>query len=140
MRTSSKNSNLTTISFLVMLLLVAAGSAAAQAPTPPLVYDVENTGANFAKPVLLPFDQLPFIRPLPDPFLFADGSRDTSFTSWERRRNEIKAAIEKYEIGLKPDCSDCGVKFITRVRPIGSDNKRSRNQFGLDSRRVSSGP
>ena len=25
--------------------------------------------------------------------------------------------------------SDCGVKFITSARPIGSDNKHSRNQF-----------
>src|SRR5689334_14424856 len=67
----------------------------------PLVYPVENTGAHFPVPVFPTFDQLPIIRPLPDPFVFFDdgrrgddGRRDASFESWERRRNEIKAAIE----------------------------------------------
>src|SRR5205085_8356884 len=52
----------------------------------------------------------------PDPFVFFDAGRhadenrrDTSFASWERRRNEVKASIEKYEIGPKPDCSDCTI-------------------------------
>ena len=95
---------------------------------PPLVYDVENTGAKFPTPAFPSFDQLPIIRPLPDPFVFFEESpgddegrhnhegrrddesrRDTSFGSWERRRNEIKASIEKYEIGPKPDCSDCTI-------------------------------
>src|SRR5262249_20687470 len=64
----------------------------------PLVYDVENTGANFPTPVFPTFAQFPIIRPLPDPFVFFGESprhdesrRDTSFASWERRRNEIKA-------------------------------------------------
>jgi len=78
----------------------------------PLVYDSENTGARYAAPDFPSFDQFPIIRPLPDPFVFfrqgrQDPDRDTRFASWERRRNEIKAAIEKYEIGPKPDCSDC---------------------------------
>src|SRR5947208_14271784 len=104
MHTSNQNSRLTTISFLLMLLLVAAFSAAAQtpSPTPPLVYSVENSGAGFPTPALLPYDQLPFLRVLPDPFRFLDGTRDTSFASWERRRNEIKALIEKRDIGPKP--------------------------------------
>src|SRR5207237_2285624 len=76
----------------------------------PLVFNVENTGASYPMPVFPSFAQLPIIRPLPDPFLSFDKSpRDTSFVRWERRRNEIKAAIEKYEIGPKPDCSDCTV-------------------------------
>lgn len=75
----------------------------------PLVYSVENTGAKHAAPTFPTFDQLPIIHPLPDPFRFANGKRDTSLASWERRRNEIKAAIEKYEIGPKPDCSDCSI-------------------------------
>jgi hypothetical protein len=82
--------------------------------TPPLVYDVENTGARYAAPAFPSFDQLPIIRPLTDPFAFFskgrhEPRRDTRFASWERRRNEIKAAIEKYEIGSKPDCSDCTI-------------------------------
>lgn len=87
----------------------------------PLLYNVENTGANFAAPVFPSFGQLPIIRPLPDPFKFADGTRDTSFSSWERRRNEIKAAIEKYEIGPKPDCADCTITSTYTPPPSGSN-------------------
>jgi hypothetical protein len=81
---------------------------------PPLVYDVENMGARYAAPVFPSFDQLPIIRPLTDPFVFLrkgrhEPDRDTRFASWERRRNEIKAAVEQYEIGPKPDCSDCAI-------------------------------
>lgn len=75
----------------------------------PLVYDVENTGVSYAAPTFPSFGQLPIIRPLPDPFRLADGTRDTSFASWERRRNEIRTAIENYEIGPKPSCSDCTI-------------------------------
>ena len=75
----------------------------------PLVYDTENTGADYLAPVFPDFAHLPIIRPLPDPFVFVDGTRDASFASWERRRNEIKAAVENYEIGEKPDCHDCTI-------------------------------
>ena len=88
----------------------------------PLVYHVENTGANFPSPNFSPFGQLPIIRPLPDPFQFADGWRDTSFPSWERRRNEIKAAIEKYELGPVPDCSDCTIASTYTPPAAGSTN------------------
>lgn len=75
----------------------------------PLVYPVENMGADYPAPQFPEFDYLPIVRPLPDPFKFFDGKRSTSFKSWERRRNEIKASIEKYEIGPRPDGSDCTV-------------------------------
>lgn len=75
----------------------------------PLVYPVENTGAHYPTPSFPSFAQLPIVRPLPDPFQFRGGWRDNSSASWERRRNEIKAAIENYEIGPKPDCSDCTI-------------------------------
>ncbi|TDN38862.1 cellulose binding domain-containing protein [Hymenobacter sp. UV11] len=69
----------------------------------PLVYTAENTGGSCAAPPLPAFSQLPAIQPLPDPFLWANGSgRSTSFSDWECRRNEIKAQIENYEIGKKP--------------------------------------
>ena len=97
---------------------------------PPRVYDVENTGARYPAPVFPSFDQFPIIRPLPDPFVFFDASRredenrrDTSFTSWERRRNEIKASIEKYEIGPKPDCSDCSITASYTPPAAGSTAK-----------------
>lgn len=105
-----------------LLACVALGSAQAgdkrdhesRHRTPPAVYDEENTGAHYPTPTFPSFDQLPIVRPLPDPFVFFSNGRhqddrDTRFSSWERRRNEIKASIEKYEIGPKPDCSDCTI-------------------------------
>lgn len=86
----------------------------------PLVYHVENTGEHFPAPNFPPFAQLPIIRPLPDPFQFAGGWRDPGFTSWERRRNEIKAGIETYVIGPKPDCSDCTITANYVPPPAGS--------------------
>lgn len=69
----------------------------------PLVYDVENTGAGFPKPVLPSISELPTVNPLTDPFEWSDGSgRDTGFANWSHRRAEIKAEIEHYEIGPKP--------------------------------------
>jgi hypothetical protein len=126
------------LSLMILLFVsLAAVSAFAQENTSadsrlPLTYSVENTGAHFPAPVFPTFEQLPIIRPLPDPFVFFDEGprdddsrrdfsfgdwdrrrdedrRDTRFASWERRRNQIKASIEKYEIGPKPDCSDCTI-------------------------------
>jgi hypothetical protein len=117
------------LAILLLFLLAAGPGAFAQENTSgdsslPLVYGAENTGASFAAPVFPSFDQLPIIRPLPDPFMFVNGSRDTSFTSWERRRNEIKASIEKYEIGPKPDCSDCTIT-ANYVPPAAGSNTGS---------------
>ena len=110
----------------VVFLSAASRMAVAQENTSagsslPSVYGVENTGANYAAPVFPSFAQLPIIRPLPDPFVFADGTRDASFSSWERRRNEIKAAIEKYEIGPKPDCHDCTIT-ASYVPPVAGSS------------------
>jgi len=100
----------------LLAVTVQASGDQGRAPhrAPPLVYDVENTGARFAAPAFPSFEQLPIIRPLTDPFAFYgkgrhEPRRDTHFSSWERRRNEIKAAVETYEIGAKPDCSDCTI-------------------------------
>jgi hypothetical protein len=81
---------------------------------------VKNTGANYRAPNFPPFAQFPIIRPLPDPFQFRDGWRDASFSNWEQRRNEIKAGIETYEIGPKPDCSDCTTTSIYTPPAAGS--------------------
>ena len=70
---------------------------------PPLVYDVENSGAKFDAPVFLPFEQLPEVHTLTNPFEWSDGSGClTRFEEWERRRNEIAHEIQHYEIGTKP--------------------------------------
>jgi hypothetical protein len=91
------------VTLLMTLLLILFAGLNAFAQEIPLVYDVENTGAACPKPPLPAFSELPVIKPLTDPFEWSDGSgRDTTFASWECRRNEIKAEIEKYEIGPKP--------------------------------------
>ena len=70
----------------------------------PLVYDVENTGSNNPKPPLPSFSDLPSFEPLPDPFAWSDGrGRISNFNDWNYRRSEIKAELENYEIGIKPD-------------------------------------
>jgi hypothetical protein len=81
------------------LLLATAGSA----QEIPLVYADEHTGSDCAAPVLPGFDELPAVRPLTDPFEWADGSRrSTDFDDWRCRRAEIAAEIQHYEIGEKP--------------------------------------
>src|SRR5437016_11792838 len=99
MPTSQSNFSLANLSVSLFLLLFMSATtvgALGQENTSndsitPLVYNVENTGANYSQAVFpSSFRQLPIIRPLPDPFRFFDGSRNTDFSSWERRRNEIK--------------------------------------------------
>lgn len=92
---------------LPLLFLMALMSVQLIAQKIPFVYDIENTGSAFPKPVLPAFEELPVVEPLTDPFEWSDGSsRDTTFESWSHRRSEIKAEIEHYEIGLKPDRPD----------------------------------
>jgi hypothetical protein len=88
---------------LLLLLLNSRLIVDSQAQEMPLVYQVENTGADFPKPPLLTIDQLRTIQFLPDPFVWADGrGRISSINDWLGRRAEIKAQIENYEIGTKP--------------------------------------
>lgn len=69
----------------------------------PRVYDQENTGAGYAAPVMPVFDELPSVETLPDPLAWADGKgRVKKFSQWEKRRNEIFAQIQHYEVGTKP--------------------------------------
>ncbi len=92
-----------------MLLCGSAMVANAQqakdtATTLPFVYPVENSGASFAKPQKLTTSQMESCPLLPDPFAWSDGSgRSEDFADWEKRRNEIKAEVEYYEIGEKPE-------------------------------------
>jgi hypothetical protein len=84
--------------FLTTLMLIDVS-----AQTLPLVYGVENTGADYPTPPLPSFNQLPIIQPLPDPFMWADGrGRISNFSDWQYRRAEIGAQIQNYEIGTKP--------------------------------------
>jgi hypothetical protein len=73
----------------------------------PLVYEIENTGADCPVPYLSSYSELPTINFLPDPFEWSDGrGRVSNYSDWRYRRAEIKAEIENYEIGIKPDRPD----------------------------------
>ena len=69
----------------------------------PLVYDVENSGAHYAKPALPEMGELKACESLPDPLEWSDGSGQVeNFKDWERHRSEILAEIQHYETGVKP--------------------------------------
>ena len=69
----------------------------------PLVYQEEHTGKAFPAPAMPGYDQLPECRELPDPLAWSNGQGFVSnFSEWERRRSEIAAEIQHYEIGEKP--------------------------------------
>jgi len=88
---------------LPVLLLNCLGPLGSTAQDIPFVYPVENTGAECKLPPLPDIADLPLIEPLTDPFAWSDGSgRVSDFKDWQRRRAEIKAEIEHYEIGRKP--------------------------------------
>lgn len=74
----------------------------------PLVYDVENTGADCPDPPFPSLAELPVIEELPDPFMWADsgGARMESVGDWRCRRAEIGALFEHYELGTKPEPPD----------------------------------
>ena len=76
-----------------------------QSAAQPYVFDQENTGSHFPRPVMPPAAELPVVRELPDPLQGV-----ASFADWERRRNEIGALIQHYGIGEKPSVSPDQVK------------------------------
>lgn len=86
---------------LFFTTIIAVNSSAQKMP---LVYEVENTGANCQPPPLHSFSKLPVINSLPDPFMWADTTkgRITSVDDWRYRRAEIGAEIQRYELGMKP--------------------------------------
>ncbi|MBR6251207.1 MAG: hypothetical protein IKR17_08465 [Bacteroidales bacterium] len=83
--------------FSLSIAALLASIVASAQDNIPQVYDVENTGAHFAKPALPPASELPSIKTLPDAL-----SGVNSFGDWEQRRNVIAAQIQHYGIGTKP--------------------------------------
>ncbi len=84
-------------------ICLAACTAQSTPQLPPLVYDVEDTSAGMAPPSTTAADELPSVPALPDPFEWSDGSgRVEKLSEWPRRRGEIKAEFEHYELGAKP--------------------------------------
>lgn len=87
--------------------------------TMPLVYDVENTGADIAEPPLPPLSQCTVTTALPDPFMYADSSGWLYYkTDWRRRRAEIGYQIQHYEIGTKPPRPDTVLASYTSADSI----------------------
>ena len=67
----------------------------------------ENSNKNIGEAVTLKYEELEEIEPLTDPFAWSDGSgRSTKFKDWSKRRAEIGAEIQHFEIGLKPPKPD----------------------------------
>jgi len=68
----------------------------------PLVYDVENTGADCPAPPAPPaFSALTAIPNLPDPFLMTSGTRIATRAAWRCRRAEISSLMQYWESGPK---------------------------------------
>ena len=82
--------------FICYLLFSECAFISAQREVP-LVYDVENTGSSYERPVLPAPEQLPVIRELPDAL---EGV--SSFADWSKRRSDIGHMIQHYGIGTKP--------------------------------------
>lgn len=68
----------------------------------PLVFDKENTAEEYPEPALPSLEELEVIETLPDPLEFEDGRRVKRYRQWERRRAEILAQLQHYEVGYKP--------------------------------------
>ena len=101
--------------FLSLLILCLACSLSVSAQKKkskerPLVYSVENTGAN-ANPVLPTRENARKCEALPDPLVWSSGKgRVKKFSQWSKRRGEIAKEIQHYEIGTKPVVNASDVK------------------------------
>lgn len=102
-------------------IILAAGISAACSDIP-LVFDKENTAAEFEAPAMPPLEELEVLETLPDPLEFEDGGRVKKYSQWERRRAEILAQLQHYEVGFKPEtpreCIDARMEGDTLVADI----------------------
>ena len=89
----------------IILGCVTLCAQAQQGNQLPLAYQVENTGAAFAKPAMPAANELPVIKDLPDPLKGVNG-----FSDWARKRSEIAALIQHYGIGEKPAVNKENIK------------------------------
>ena len=102
---------------MTLLMLVLAGHVGAQAQQKakagkkiPLVYNVENTGAE-ASPVLPSLSEARKCESLPNPLEWSNGKgKVKKFAQWKKRRGEIAKEIQHYEIGTKPVVAPSAVK------------------------------
>lgn len=88
----------------------------------PLVFDKENTAAEYEAPAMPSLEDLEALETLPDPLEFEDGGRVKKYSQWERRRAEILAQLQHYEVGFKPEtpreCIDARMEGDTLVADI----------------------
>ena len=102
-------------------IILAAGISAACSDIP-LVFDKENTAAEFEAPAMPPLEELEVLETLPDPLEFEDDGRVKKYSQWERRRAEILAQLQHYEVGFKPEtpreCIDARMEGDTLVADI----------------------
>lgn len=106
---------------LASAIILAAGISTACSDIP-LVFDKENTAAEYAVPEMSPLEELEVLETLPDPLEFEDGGRVKKYSQWERRRAEILAQLQHYEVGFKPEtpreCIDARMEGDTLVADI----------------------
>ena len=136
MRKPLRNLGPARISFglVAAVLLLCAVTALAQEP--PLVYTQENTGAGlYPAPVFPAFSRLPIVRQLPDPFVFADGERDTKWSAQEHHRQDYLAALAQFLQGPKPECTGTAADGVLGVPYTCSETA----SFALDSGSTTSG-
>ena len=75
----------------------------------PFVFDSENTAYKYRAPEMPVLEELPVLETLPDPLTFADGKKVRKYSQWEKRRAEILAQLQHYEVGFKPKTSEDAV-------------------------------
>lgn len=68
----------------------------------PLVFDRENTSDKYEMQAMPALEELPVVETLPDPLQFENGKAVKRYSQWERRRAEILAQLQHYEVGFKP--------------------------------------
>ena len=114
-----RDKNIFAILFIALLISVQAQV--------PFVYTEENTGKECKKPPLPEPSNLKKVDKLPNPFEWSDGSgKIKSLEEWKCRRAEIKAEIEKYEIGTKPETAKVEATYNGGVlKVVVSDNGQS---------------
>lgn len=63
------------------------------------------------------------IKPLPDPFVFEDGSRVATPADWGRRREEIKDLLQRIEYGHLPGRPDALHATLEQVEDLGNGSR-----------------
>lgn len=111
---------------LTTILTLAAGILTACNDIP-LVFDKENTAAEYPAPQMPPIEELEALETLPNPLEFEDGRLVKRYSQWERRRAEILAQLQHYEVGFKPqtprECIKARMAGDTLVADITVDGE-----------------